>query len=86
MKSVLEDFSDLAPRISEVDVKNPDSIKLRMSVNGDLVLLLVGREKFSHRVRRFLQHYPEVHRRYPAATGFDLQLDDRITVMNGVNE
>ena len=40
---------------------------------------MLGDRNFSTRLTNFLNHYPDIHRKMPQATSFDLRLDDRIT-------
>ena len=40
---------------------------------------MLGDRNFSSRLKNFLDHYPDIHRKMPQATSFDLRLDDRIT-------
>jgi hypothetical protein len=40
---------------------------------------MLGDRNFSQRLSNFLEHYPDIHRKMPQATAFDLRLDDRIT-------
>ncbi|MCW5978874.1 MAG: FtsQ-type POTRA domain-containing protein [Bryobacteraceae bacterium] len=77
---------ELCGKVSEVDVADPNNLRIRMTAAGDSVLLTLGREHYLARVRRFLDHYAEIHRRLPAATRFDLRLDDRITAVDGVTQ
>jgi hypothetical protein len=48
-----------------------------------VVRLLLGNQRFLPRLRNFLNHYPEIRRRLPKATAFDLRLEDRITAAEG---
>ena len=40
---------------------------------------MLGERNFSSRLENFLEHYPDIHRKMPQASTFDLRLDDRIT-------
>jgi cell division protein FtsQ len=86
MQYLCTDIGDLCDRVSEVDVADPNNLRVRMNAYGDSVILTLGREKYRERIRRFLDHYQEIHRRLPGATRFDLRLDDRITALDGVTK
>lgn len=86
MMSLFDQIGEIGERISEVDVENPNNLKVTVNAGGQIVQAWLGRERFLPRLRRFLQYFPEARRRYPAATTFDLRLDDRITVIDGGSE
>ncbi len=86
VERMLEDLGPLAESVSEIDVADPRSMTIRLTAGGDLVTLLVGTRNFRRRVENFLRHYPEIHRRLPAARTFDLRLDDRITARDGISK
>lgn len=86
MLALLAEIGELGERVSEVDAENPNNLKARVNAGGELVQAWLGRERYAYRLRRFLQYFPEVRRRYPAATTFDLRLEDRITVIDGVSQ
>lgn len=86
MLALFEEIGDLGERVSEVHAENANNLKVTVNAGGQVVQAWLGRERYSYRLRRFLQYFPEVRRRYPAATTFDLRLEDRITVIDGVSE
>jgi len=81
MKRVQEDLGAMAERVSEIDVRDTTSIRIIFQVGDRAVTLLLGNEDFGRRVAVFLQHFPEIVRRAPNATTFDLRLPDRITAV-----
>ncbi len=86
VQRMLREIGPLNVHVSEIDVADPRSLTVRMTVGGDLVTLIIGARNFRRRVENFLHHYPEIHRRLPAATTFDLRLDDRITARDGLSK
>jgi cell division protein FtsQ len=81
--SMIRDLGPLAAQVSEIDVSDPDDLKITQSAGGNGVVLMLGRERFRPRLQNFLAHYPEIQRRLPEATTFDLRIDDRITAVHG---
>lgn len=81
MLQLMEELEAYSRHISEIDVADPNSLKVTQSVEGRAVRLLLGNRNFLSRVENFLQHYPEISRRLPYAVTFDLRLDDRITAV-----
>jgi len=73
-------------RVSVIDVSNPGNVQLTVDAGARSVVLGLGRERYRDKMMSFFEHWPEIHRRLPDATEFDLRLDDRITALNGVTE
>ncbi len=84
VERMLRDLGPQAESVSEIDVADPRALTIRLTADGDLVTLIIGTRNFRQRLENFLRHYPEIHRRLPAARTFDLRLDDRITAKDGV--
>jgi cell division protein FtsQ len=76
---VLDDMGYLSKDVSEVNVTDPEDIRIVAQVEHRTVELLMGDSNFGRRYQNFLKHYPEIARQSPAAKIFDLRLDDRIT-------
>ena len=81
MQRLLKELGDLSGAVSEVDVSDLDNLKLTTQVRGQALSLLMGNHNFSPRLKSFLDHYPDIHRKMPQASSFDLRLDDRITAL-----
>lgn len=73
------EIGPLVKDVSEIDVSSSD-LKVTVKAGGRLLDLFIGNQNFEGRLNRFWRHYPEIRKRSPQATGFDLRLDDRITV------
>ncbi|MBV8731748.1 MAG: FtsQ-type POTRA domain-containing protein [Acidobacteriia bacterium] len=76
---VEDDMGYLMKDISEVDVSDPDSIRIVAQVGSRALELLVGDSDFGRRYQNFLSHYPEIEKHSPEVKLFDLRLEDRIT-------
>ena len=79
MQRLMKELGALADNVSEVDATDLDDLKITEQAGGGTVSLMLGDRNFSSRLRNFLEHYPDIHRKMPQATSFDLRLDDRIT-------
>lgn len=79
MQRLMKDLGPLAENVSEVDATDLDDLKITEQAGGGAVSLMLGDRNFASRLRNFLDHYPDIHRKMPQATSFDLRLDDRIT-------
>ena len=76
---VLEDMGYLAKNVSEVNVTDPDNIRIVAQVERRTVELLMGDANYGRRFQNFMKHYADIERQSPTAKSFDLRLDDRIT-------
>jgi cell division protein FtsQ len=86
MQRMLVELGKLADNVSEVNVADLDNLRITEQVSGRTVVLIVGDSNFASRVRNFLDHYPDIHRKMPSATTFDVRLDDRITALGEGNK
>jgi cell division protein FtsQ len=85
IERLFQELGSLADKISEADVSDLDNLKVTEKLDGRAVTLLLGEHNFTSRLRNFLDHYPDIHRRIPQVTTFDLRLDDRITGVAAAN-
>jgi len=83
MQRMMKELGSLADHVSEVNVKDLDDLCITESISGRAVVLMLGDRNFAARLQHFLDHYPDIVRKMPAATNFDLRLDDRITAVEG---
>ena len=79
MQSLMKNLGPLAASVSEVDATDLDDLRIIEQAGSGAVFLMLGDRNFASRLRHFLDHYPDIHRKMPQATSFDLRLDDRIT-------
>ena len=75
------ELGEMAGQLSEIDVSDPENVKIIQPAEGRMVLLMLGNRNFLTRLRNFVTHYPEIQKRLPSAVTFDLRLDDRITAL-----
>jgi cell division protein FtsQ len=76
---VLEDLGYLAKDVSEVNVADPDDIRIVARAEHHAVELLLGDTNFGRRYQNFLKFYPDIQKQSPGGKVFDLRLDGRIT-------
>lgn len=81
MLRLTRELGELAAKISEIDVSDPDNLKVTQPHEGRVVTLLLGDRDFGLRYQNFLRNYSEIKRRLPGAATLDLRLPDRITVV-----
>jgi cell division protein FtsQ len=81
---LVKEAGELADDISEIDVSDPENLKITRQLDDRAVVLMLGNRHFRSRLQNFLNHYPEIRQRLAHATTFDLRLDDRITAVREV--
>ena len=81
LMKLMEDASPQAAKISEVDVTDPDNIRVMMELKDRAVTLILGDRHYRQRIEGFLAYFEDVTKRAPEASIFDLRLEDRITVV-----
>jgi cell division protein FtsQ len=81
MLKLTRDLGSQTESISEIDVSDPDNLKVTQPCEGHMVTLLLGDQDFSLRYQNFLRNYSEIKRRLPGAATLDMRLEDRITVV-----
>lgn len=65
--------------ILEVDVAQPDDLRILYQIEGIQVTLLLGEERFRERLEVFKGHFPKVKDKLPPHPVMDVSLDGRIT-------
>jgi cell division protein FtsQ len=78
---LVQELGGLGAQLSEIDVSDPENVKVVQQAEGRVLLLMLGNRNFLSRLQNLLIHYPEIRQRSPNATTFDLRLDDRITAV-----
>jgi cell division protein FtsQ len=81
MLRLTRDLGDRTADISEIDVSDPDNLKVTQPFEGRMVTLMLGDHDYSLRYQNFMRNYPEIKRRLPDAATLDMRLEDRITVV-----
>jgi cell division protein FtsQ len=81
MLRLTHELGDLTAKISEIDVSDPDNLKVTQPHDGHVVTLLLGDRNYGLRFQNFIRNYSEIKRRLPGAATLDLRLEDRITVV-----
>jgi cell division protein FtsQ len=78
---LMKDLGAAARVVSEVDVSDPDNLKISEPFEGHLVTLLMGDRNFALRHQNFVNYYAEIRKKLASAAVLDLRLEDRITVV-----
>lgn len=83
MHRVIGDLGAEGKPVSEIDVGDPDNIKLVYPIAGrpKAVTLFVGESQWRKRLLKFLHNWPEVEKRMPNAVKLDLRDDGIIGAM-----
>jgi len=81
MQRLLAELAELGKPISEIDVSEPNNLKVVYPTGRRALTLVLGGEEWKARIEKFLRHYPDIEKRMPKAIKLDLRLRDRITAM-----
>lgn len=83
MQRVISDLGPEGKPVSEIDVGDPDNIKLVYPIAGrpKAVTLFMGDSQWRQRLVKFLHNWPEVEKRMPKAVKLDLRDDGIIGAM-----
>ena len=73
----------MGERVSEVDVSEPENLKVTAKAGDRAVVLMLGDRNFFKRIENFVNHYPKIQERLSHASMLDMRLEDRITVVEG---
>jgi cell division protein FtsQ len=79
MSSMVAQLGELAGLISEINAASLLDLRVTTQVDHHAVELWMGDRNFLPRYQNFMHHYAEISQTSPAASVFDLRLDDRIT-------
>jgi cell division protein FtsQ len=78
MQHLMEELGPLGKDVSEINAANTDDMRVVMQMDHRALELELGDSGFARRVSFFINHYPDVKRRSPAVTFFNLRLEDNI--------
>jgi cell division protein FtsQ len=78
MQRLLEDLGPLARDVSEINAAAPENMRIIAQVSGRAFELELGDGSYAARLREFIDHYPEIGRKSPQATSFDLRMENNI--------
>jgi cell division protein FtsQ len=79
------DLDPLMDKISEIDVADADNLKLSATFEHRSLTLMIGNQDFQTRFQNFLNNIPEIRRRAPGATMFDLRIKGSVLAVGGGN-
>jgi cell division protein FtsQ len=83
MLRLLAEVAPWAEKISEINVSDPDNLKVTEQVDGRALILLVGNRNFRQRLEKFHGYYPEIRGQLGDAVTLDLRVENRIILVKG---
>lgn len=81
MQRLLAELEELGKPISEIDVSEPNNLKVVYPTGRRALTLVLGGEEWKARIEKFIRYYPEIEKQMPGAIKLDLRLRNRITAM-----
>ncbi|WP_321472459.1 FtsQ-type POTRA domain-containing protein [uncultured Paludibaculum sp.] len=85
MLRLLDELREFRDRIPEIDVSDPESVRMTYQMQNQQVILILGNERFLERLNIFLRHYDGIRERLPARAILDVSLEGRITAIEPVD-
>ncbi|MGC4054647.1 MAG: FtsQ-type POTRA domain-containing protein [Paludibaculum sp.] len=82
MMRMLDELRDFRDRIPEIDVSDPESIRITYQMQDQQVILILGNERFLERLNIFIRHYDGIRDRLPPRAILDVSLEGRITAID----
>ncbi len=86
MLRILDELSSVRGRVVEIDLADPENVRIGLRMPDRQVMLILGNERFKDRIATFDRHYDGIRDRLPEGTVLDVSLDGRITAINGAEE
>ena len=86
MQRVLEELAPAAANIPEIDVTDPENVRIAYQTPKHLVVLILGNEKFLDRLNVFLSHLESIQDRLSHRAVLDLTTEGRITLVEAPPE
>jgi cell division protein FtsQ len=80
------ELGSVMSHVSEIDVSEPDNIRIVYAIDNRALTLMLGNQKFLERLQSFTDNYTEIRKRLGNATVLDLRLKDRITAVAAAEE
>lgn len=81
MLAVLEELAPVRANIPEVDLTDPDNVRITYQAPAHLVVLVLGNERYLDRLNVFLRHYDGIRDRLTHRAVLDVTTDGRITLV-----
>ena len=86
MQQLLEELKDSRERIQEVDVTDPENLRITYQIQDQQVILILGNESFEQRVGTFLRHFEGIRERLAPRAILDVSMKNRINAVTPLLE
>ena len=70
----------ISEALSEVDLSNPEDVKVLIPANSSEILVHFGDDHFLERYRRFQEHLPAWHTQYPNLASVDMRYEREVVL------
>lgn len=72
------ELSEYRNNIAEVDVSDPDNLRITYQMNDQSLVLILGSERYQDHLRTFLRNYDSFRDRLPPHAVLDVSVKDRV--------
>ena len=83
---VLEELRDSREHIQEVDVTDPENLRITYQIQDQHVILILGNESFQQRVGTFLRYFEGIRERLAPRAILDVSMKNRISAVTPLLE
>jgi len=81
MRELLHALEGYRDNILEVDVSDPNDLRITYQLGDQLLILILGEERFRERLEHFLKHYEGIRDRLPPRSVLDISIEGRVTAI-----
>jgi len=86
MQQVLEELKDSREHIQEVDVSDPENLRITYQIHDQQVILILGNESFQQRVATFQRYFESIRDRLAPRAILDVSMKNRINAITPLLE
>ncbi|MBL0159738.1 MAG: FtsQ-type POTRA domain-containing protein [Bryobacterales bacterium] len=86
MQQVLEELKDSREHIQEVDVSDPENLRITYQIHDQQVILILGNESFQQRVATFLRYFEGIRDKLAPRAVLDVSMKNRINAITPLLE
>jgi cell division septal protein FtsQ len=86
MQQLLDELKEYREHIQEVDVSDPENLRITYQIQDQQVILILGNESFQQRVATFLSNFEVIRERLAPRAVMDVSMKNRISAVTPLLE
>jgi len=80
MTRLIDDLASYRKNIQEVDLADPNNLRISYQIDGKQIVLILGEERYRERLELFLKNYPGIQDKVLPGGVLDVSLEGRVIV------